>query len=164
MKINMLLILVISLVLTGCSDASDHQASGLAKPYQEDFAVAWAQASQGESPVMTCLQVGGTAARMVAEGKDKNNEARQAFEACYVDAFVHYTNVLFAQDDNADTESISFINACIDFRRNLRAVLFTMGSEYAEKLDMDLEGLNNKIREGIVEAVTLCPGYDNYFD
>lgn len=143
MKINMLLILVISLVLTGRSDASDHQASGLAKPYQEGVAVAWAQASQGEFPAMTCLQVGGTAARMVAEGKDKNNKARQAFEACYVDTFVHYTNVLFAQDDNADIESMSFIGACTDFRRNLRAVLFTAGSEYASKLDVDLEDLNN---------------------
>lgn len=164
MRINILLLLIMGFVLIGCSDASDDKASGLAKPYQENVAVAWTQASQGESPAMTCLQIGGTAARMVAEGKDKNNEAQQAFEACYVDAFVHYTNVLFAQDDNAKTESMSFNRACTDFRRNLRAVLFTVGSEYASKLDVDLEGLNNKIREGVVEVVTLCPGYDNYFD
>ena len=59
---------------------------------------------------------------------------------------------------------MSFIHACTDFRRNLRAVLFTMGTEYAEKLEVDLENLNNKIRKAIVEAIALYPSYDNYFD
>lgn len=164
MKINMLLILMISIVLSGCSDSSDNKVSGVAKPYQEKLTQAWQEASQGKSPAMTCLYVGAAAVQMVAEGKDKNDEARQAFEACYVDAFVHYANVLFSQDNSADTKSTAFITACTDFRRNLRGGLLTAGNEYADKLNIDLDDLNKKVRAGLLERATLCPGHDQVFD
>ena len=161
MKINMWLLLLISLLLSGCSD---NQKYNLGKPYQKNFNAAWQEAGQGQSPVNTCLSVGVTAISMVSAGQDKNNEAQQAFEACFVDAFVRYANVSFSHLDNTQADSIAFIKACSGFRSNLRANSIVMGGEYAKKFDADIEVLNNKIRAGLVETATLCSGYAHYFD
>jgi len=154
MKNKMLLLLLASLLVTGCSESDAGGQFGLSEPYQKYFEEAWAVSSQGKPPLQECARVVGTATGMFAAKKDKNNEAQQAYEACYVDAFVNYANAYFALEDNAVIEGDE-PKGCLMYERSLRMHKSSLDS-YAERFNLDLQDLDARIRQGLGEAAALC--------
>ncbi|MDY0205060.1 MAG: hypothetical protein RBR82_00385 [Pseudomonas sp.] len=155
MKNNILLIALISFVITGCGESGNGSQPGLPKLYQEHFKEAWATSSQGKLPLNECARVVGTAVGMVMAKKDKNNQARQAYEACYVDAFVNYANVYFTLDDNAKIERDNTPKGCLTFAQSLRMHTSIVGG-FADKFDVDTNALDQRIRSGLSETAALC--------
>lgn len=155
MKINMLALVLASFLLSGCGDSSaSGDQFGLGKPYHEYFKEAWATSSQGKPPLTECARVVGMATGMFTAQKDKNNEAQQAYEACYVDAFVNYANAYFALDNNAVIEGDE-PKGCAMYERSLRMHKSSFDS-YAERFNLDLHDLDARIRQGLGETAALC--------
>ena len=154
MKRKIVFLLLTSWLVTGCSESDATGQSRLGEPYREYYKQAWAVSSQGKPPLAECAQVVGMAAGMFTAKKDKNNEAQQAYEACYVDAFVNYANAYFALDDNAVIED-GEPKGCFKFSRALWMHKSSL-DDYAERFQLDLQVLDARIREGLVEAATLC--------
>ena len=154
MKNKMLLLLLASLLVTGCGESDVGGQFGLSEPYQKYFEEAWAVSSQGQPPLKECGKVVGMAVGMLMAKKDKNNEAQHAYEACYVDAFVNYANAYFALDDNAVIEH-GEPKGCLMYARSLRMHKSLLDS-YADRLSSDLQSLEVRVREGLDETAALC--------
>lgn len=160
MKSKMLLIFVISCGLSGWSQASNNTKPNLAKPYQKSFQAVWDTAGQGEMPIYECGSVVGTASKMVAEKQDKNNEAQQAYKACYVDAFLHYSDAYFALRDNSVIGEDNKPRGCMLFARYLKMSTSSL-AVYADRFNLSLNDLNKQIVDGFGDAASLC---ENTFD
>lgn len=154
MKNKMLCLLLASGLVTGCSKSNADSQIELGKPYQDYFKEAWAVSSQGQPPLKECARVVGMAAGMFTAKKDKNNEAQQAYEACYVDAFVNYANAYFALADNAVIEGDE-PKGCMMYERSLRMHKSSLDS-YAERFNLDLQNLDARIGQGLGETAALC--------
>lgn len=155
MKSNTLLILVLSFAISGLSQASDVTKPNLSESYQGNFQAAWNKATEGELPVYECGGVINTATKMVSQGKDVNNEAQQAYKACYVDAFLHYTNAFFALRDNTELAKDNKPIGCELYSRYIKAHITSLET-YAEKFDLSAGDLNNQISENLSATASLC--------
>ena len=151
---KMLAVSFIGLLVAGCSEPEAGVQAGLGEPYQKYYKEAWAVSSQGKPPLVECARVVGMAAGMFTAKKDKNNEAQQAYEACYVDAFVNYANAYFALEDNAVIER-GAPKGCLMYERSLRMHKSAMDS-YAERFNLDLHDLDARIRQGLGKVAALC--------
>ncbi|MCK9533113.1 MAG: hypothetical protein M0Q98_00265 [Pseudomonas sp.] len=155
MKINLLLSVLVSLLVTGCGESNSASQPGLSKLYQEHFKEAWVVSNQGKLPLNECARVVGTAVGMVMANRDENNQAQQAYEACYVDAFVNYANVYFTLDDNAKIERDNTPQGCLKFAQSLRMHKSIVGG-FADKFAVDTNALDQRIRSGLSETAALC--------
>ena len=160
MKNKMLLICAMSFGLSGWSQASEHAKPNLAEPYQKIFQAVWDTAGEGELPIYQCGSVVGTASKMLAAKLDKNNEAQQAYKACYVDALLHFSNAYFALRDNSEIGENNKPRGCLLFARYLKMGTSSL-AVYADRFDLSLDDLNNQISDGLGEAASLC---QNTFD
>lgn len=155
MKNNIVLLALLSLAITGCTESGSGSQPSVPKLYQEHFKEAWATSSKGKLPMNECAQVLGTALGMVLSKKDENNQAQQAYEACYVDAFVNYANVHFTLNDNAKLEHDNTPKGCLKFASSLRMNTSALGS-FADKFNVDIKVLDQRIRSGLSETASLC--------
>lgn len=155
MKKNILLIFFICLSFSGLSQASDNNKPTLSKTYEEIFQVAWDKAGEGELPVYECARVVGTASKMLSEKKDQNNEAQQAYQACYVDAILHYTDAFFELRDNSTIETDNKPNGCPLYSRYLTAHVISL-DVYAERFDLSADALNKQINKRLSNTASLC--------
>lgn len=155
MKVKMLLVFVMGLGLSGLSHASASNTLNVSSTYQKSVQVAWNKASEGELPVYECASVVGTASKMVTEKKDKNNEAQQAYKACYVDVFLNYTDAFFALRDNAEIADDNKPRGCPLYNRYLKAHTTSL-TAYADRFNLNTDDLNNLISEGLSETASLC--------
>lgn len=155
MKSKILLMALMSLVITGCGESGSGGQPSLPKLYQEHFKDAWAVSNRGKLPLNECARVVGTAVGMVMAKRDENNQAQQAYEACYVDAFVNYANVFFTLDDNAKLERNNQPKGCLVYAQSLRMNKSVLGG-FADKFNVDTEALDQKIHDGLGEVASLC--------
>lgn len=155
MKNKILLTTLLSLAITACGDSESGSQTGLAAPYQAYFKEAMQAGSQGKLPINECAKVVGTAVGMILAKRDENNQARQAFEACYVDAFVNYANTFFTLDDNAKLDSDNRPQGCMQFTQSLRMHKSSVGG-FANKFDVDSKELDQRLRNGLSETAAAC--------
>lgn len=155
MKKNILLIFAFGLSLSGLSQAGEHVKPTLSKTYEEMYQAVWNKAGEGELPVYECARVIGTASKMLTDNKDQNNEAQQAYKACYVDAILHYSDAFFELRDNSTIDRDSKPNGCPLYSRYLTAHVVSLDT-YAERFNLTAEELNKQINERLGEAASLC--------
>lgn len=156
-KIGLFLLLSASVMLSACGDTnSSNNIPKVAAPYQKSFKEAWDIAGKGQVPTYACAVVVGTADSTLKYGQGDKAEAVQAYEACYVDAFVKFANVYMAQTDNAKLDSSNRPQGC-----NKIIVSFAIHSgalgEFVDTFDLDKKTLNEKVRAGLTEPASLCP-------
>src|SRR5690606_12639143 len=108
--------------------------------YQKKMDAAWETASQGKSPTISCASVVGTAVGMVSAGQGKKSEAIQAYEACYVDAFVQYANVYIAQPDKAALDKRNQPEGCGILSTHAMIHQVSLGG-FAKDLGLDTKAL-----------------------
>lgn len=155
MKSNTLLILIFSFAISGLSQASDITKPNLSETYQGNFQAAWNKATEGELPVYECGGVINTATKMVSQGKDVNNEAQQAYKACYVDAFLHYTNAFFALRNNTELAEDNKPIGCELYSRYIKTHITSLVT-YAERFNLNTDDLNSQLSENLSATASLC--------
>lgn len=154
-KINLFLFLAASVMLSAGIEAKSQTMPKVAAPYQKSFTKAWEKASQGEVPSNACAVVVGTASSTVKYGKGDKAEAAQAYEACYVDAFVQFANVYIADQNQANLNDSNILKGCSKIFMALNTHTNALGS-FITEFDLDKENLNKKIRAGLSEQSILC--------
>jgi len=154
-KLKTLLILTMSVGLSGLSLADDNIKPNLSKTYQESYQAAWDKAGEGELPVYECTRVVTTASKMLSEKEETNIEAQQAYKACYVDAILHYTDTYFKLRDNSTIGEDAKPNGCSLYSRYLKGHVISLEA-YAERFDLTVNDLNNEIHEKLLDTASLC--------
>ncbi len=150
--------LVLSLsviILAGCSDAASSQVPKVGKTYQEKLDKAWDTAGKGEAPVFACATVVGTAVGMQSAGKGNKSEAVQAYEACYVDVFVHYANTFMNTGDHAKLDGGGPPRGCIELFKSYVVHTNSLGN-FAKDFEIDPQTLKKKILANFDEKASLC--------
>ena len=155
MKSNTLLILIFSFAISGLSQASEITKPDLSDTYQAKFQAAWDKAAEGELPIYECGGLVTTATKMVSQGKDVNNEAQSAYKACYVDAFLHYTNAFFAPRDNKELAADNKPIGCELYSRYIHAHITSLDI-YAERFALNADDLNNQLSEKLSPTASSC--------
>lgn len=154
----MLSVLVLSLsaiMLAGCSEATGSQAPKVGSTYQEKLDKAWDIAGKGEAPVIACATVVGTAVGMQSAGRGDKSEATQAYEACYIDVFVHYANAFMKTADHAKLDGSGQPKGCIALFKSYAVHTNALGS-FAKDFELDPQTLKKKIHANFDEKASLC--------
>ncbi len=155
MKTKILLVFAMSFGLSSLSQANDNNTLNVSPTYQTRVQIAWDKASEGELPVYECGSVVSAASKMVSEKKDKNNEAQQAYKACYVDVFLHYTDAFFDLRNNTKIGENNEPIGCALYTRYLNSYTTSLET-YAERFDLSAEKLNKQILANLSEPASLC--------
>lgn len=142
-------------ILAGCGDEDSTQAPKLGGIYQEKLDKAWETAGKGEVPTFACANVVGTAVGMQSAGQGKKSEAVQAYEACYVDAFVHFSNAYMKTEGRAELNDRGQPEGCIGLYTSYVIHTNSLGN-FAKDFDIDVQVLNKKIHTGLDETASLC--------
>lgn len=154
-KISLFLLLSASVMLVVCGESVSSTMPKVAAPYQKSFNEAWEVASQGKVPSNACAVVVGTASSTLKYGKGDKAEAAQAYEACYVDAFVQFANVYIADQNQANLNDSNILKGCSKIFMSLNTHTNALGA-FITEFDLDKENLNKKIRAGLSEQSISC--------
>lgn len=141
--------------LSACGDSTASDAPKVSSTYQKKMDTVWETAGQGKSPTMDCASVIGTAVGLKMSGQGNKSEAVQAYEACYVDAFVRYANALLAQPDNAALGSRDQPKGCLKLFTQARIHQSSLGG-FAKDFDLDTSALDAKVRSALDQGAAVA--------
>ncbi|MBP6020053.1 MAG: hypothetical protein KA735_11215 [Burkholderiaceae bacterium] len=154
-QLSTLILGALMVALSGCGDSTASAVPKVSSTYQKKLDAAWDTASQGKSPTISCASVVGTAVGMASSGQGKKSEAIQAYEACYVDAFVHYANVYIAQPDKAALDKRNQPAGCGTLSTHAMIHQVSLGG-FASDLGLNTKALADKARAALGQGAAAC--------
>lgn len=155
-QLSTVILSIAVMALSACSDSAASAVPKVSNTYQKKLDAAWETAGQGKSATMACTSVIGTAVGMTKAGQGEKSEAAQAYEACYVNVFVHYANALIAQPDNAVLGLRDQPVGCRTLFTQARVHQSALGG-FAKDFDLDSNVLDAKIRAALDQGpVVAC--------
>lgn len=154
-QLRSLALAALMLALSACGDSTASAVPKVSSTYQKQLDAAWDTASQGKAPTMACAHVVGTAVGMTSSGQGKKSDAIQAYEACYIDTFVHYANVYIAQPDKAVLDKRNQPEGCGILSTHAMIHQVSLGG-FAKDLGLDTKALAVKARAALGTGAAAC--------